>query len=92
VFPQVVLLQTPVRLNVIAFAVNYRTPSIRAERTWAPAAELTTRLHGRVDMNSVRDQRIDFPQLPRDATVLTDDFAPVEFLDAVKTNNTGPRP
>jgi hypothetical protein len=43
-------------------------------------------------MNHVREQQIDFPKLDRDATVLTDDFAPVEFLDAVKTNNTGPRP
>jgi spermidine synthase len=92
VFPQVVLLQTPVRLNVIAFAVNYRTPSIRDARAWPDAAELTARLHARVDMNSVREQRIDFPRINRDATVLTDDFAPVEFLDAVKTNNTGPRP
>jgi hypothetical protein len=25
------------------------------------------------------------------ARLLTDDFSPVEFLDAMKTNNTGPK-
>jgi spermidine synthase len=91
VFPQVMLFQTKVRLNVIAIAVNYQTPSIADERTWGPSPELLKRLDGRVDLEWVRGERIDFPKIEHDAKVLTDDFAPVEFLDAVKTNNSGPR-
>jgi len=91
VFPQVVLLQTPVRANVIAFGVNYRTPSIMDERTWPDVAALTAKLDGRVDLASVKNERIDFPKAEADAKLLTDDFAPVEFLDAMKTNNTGQR-
>ncbi|MEO7599266.1 MAG: fused MFS/spermidine synthase [Opitutus sp.] len=90
-FPQVVLFQTPVRSNVIACAVNYKSPVITAPATWAPAEELTTRLKGRVDLAEVKTWRVDFPALEKDAQVLTDDFAPVEFLDAMKTNNTGSR-
>lgn len=91
VFPQVVLLQTPIRANVIAFAVNTRSPSIENERNWAPADELTKKLGGRLDMAKIKEERIAFPAAERDATVLTDDFAPVEFLDAMKTNNEGSR-
>lgn len=91
VFPQVVLFQTKVRLNVIAIAVNYRTPSISDESRWGPSAELLKKLDGRVDLEWVRGERIDFPKIERDAKVLTDDFAPVEFLDAAKINNSGPR-
>ena len=89
VFPQVILFQTPVRANVIAIAVNYRLPAITDVTVWPKSADLTKKLDERVDMAQVRTERIDFPNLPRDATVLTDDFAPVEFLDAIKTNNVG---
>jgi spermidine synthase len=90
VFPQVVLFQTP-RANVIAIGVNYRAPSIENESNWAPADELTKKLDGRLDMVEIQKQHVAFPKLERDATVLTDDFAPVEFLDAMKTNNTSTR-
>ena len=43
---------------------------------------------GRLDMAEIKEEHMPFPALDRDATVLTDDFAPVEFLDAMKTNNT----
>lgn len=88
VFPQLVLFQTP-RANVIAIGVNYRSPSIENESTWASANDLTKKLDGRLDMADIKKQRVPFPAVPRDATVLTDDFSPVEFLDAMKTNNTG---
>ena len=90
-FPQVVLFQTPVRSNVIACAVNYSTPVMTNPEAWASAAELTARMKGRVDLAEVKSWRVDFPALQKDAQVLTDDFAPVEFLDAMKTNNTGSR-
>ena len=45
--------------------------------------------HGRLDLGAIRGERINLPRANMDsADVLTDDFAPVEFLDAVKNNNT----
>ena len=88
VFPQLVLFRTPGRGNVIACAVKYRSPSIIDEARWAPAPELTRRLRGLVDMEKVKQERFAAPPDAPDAMVLTDDFAPVEFLDAVKVNNT----
>ena len=73
---------------MIAFGVNYRSPSITDESNWASAEKLTKKLDGRVNMVQVKKERIPFPAEDRKATVLTDDFAPVEFLDAMKTNNT----
>lgn len=90
VFPQVVLFSTPDRGNVIACAVRYRSPSILREKNWPPARELTTVLHGLVEMEEVRAHRLAMPSREiAKADVLTDDFAPVEFLDSVKTNNSG---
>jgi spermidine synthase len=44
---------------------------------------------GRLDLAAIRDERVDIPvKEMRGARVLTDDFAPVEFLDAMKNNNT----
>ena len=89
VFPQMLLFETPGRGNVIAVAVKYRTPSIADESTWASADELTKKMRGLVDMERIRRERADVPQRVVDrADVLTDDFAPVEFLDALKTNNS----
>ncbi len=88
VFPQVLLFQTPGRGNVIAVAVKYRTPSIADEAKWPASAELTERLRGLVDMESVRRSRTAIPeQRVARAALLTDDFSPVEFLDAVKAGN-----
>jgi len=90
VFPQVVLFQTPGRGNVILCAVNYATPAITDPAQWPAAAELTARLQGRVDMETIKREHIPFPQAEiESAKILTDDFSPVEFLDAMKANNTG---
>lgn len=90
VFPQVVLFQTAGRGNVILCAVKYATPVITDPTQWPAAEPLTALLHGRVDMNVIKHERINLPQeAMQTAQVLTDDFAPVEFLDAMKTNNTG---
>jgi spermidine synthase len=91
VFPQVVLLATAGRGNVIAFAVKFRIPDITDPTHW-PANSVLDKpaFHGRLDLNALRSERITWPsaQVHR-AKVLTDDFAPVEFLDAVKTRDTG---
>ena len=93
VFPQVVLFRTAGTGNVIACAVNYRTPLLTDPSLWAipgatpdaPAPDF----RGRLDLAALRAERIDWPtELVREAKLLTDDFAPVEFLDAMKSNNT----
>jgi spermidine synthase len=90
VFPQVVLFQTTGRGNVIACAVKYREPVITDSEKWPSAAELTGPvLAGRLDFERIRSERMMPPRTEvANARVLTDDFSPVEFLDAVKTNNT----
>jgi spermidine synthase len=90
VFPQVVLFETRGRGNVIACAVKYKQPVITDPAKW-PSPEAVTEpvFAGRLDMKDVRDEHTAIPTpRARNARVLTDDFAPVEFLDAVKTNNS----
>ena len=90
VFPQVVIFETAGRGNVIACAVKYRTPVITDPATW-PAPESLERaaFAGHLDLKSIRGEHAPIPEgKVRKARILTDDFAPVEFLDAMKSNNT----
>jgi spermidine synthase len=93
VFPQVVIFQTRGRGNVVACAVKYRDPVVTNPANWPPVETLMRPpFAGRLDLAAVREERAEIPR--REVSrgrVLTDDFAPVEFLDAVKTNNTGDR-
>ena len=93
VFPQVVLFETGGRGNVIACAVKYRTPVITDSKAW-PAAEslMVPVFEGRLDLKDIRKEHIPIPmERLRTAKVLTDDFSPVEFLDALKANNADAR-
>ncbi|HUR58754.1 MAG TPA: fused MFS/spermidine synthase [Opitutaceae bacterium] len=90
VFPQVVLFETPGRGNVIAVAVKYRTPVITDPSKWPePASLMKPPFEGRLDLADVKKELVPIPlsRMGR-AKVLSDDFAPVEFLDALKTNNS----
>lgn len=90
VFPQVVLLGVDGRGNVIALAVKYRTPVITDPSLWpTPEALMTPAFKGRLDFAALRRELIPMPVgRVGKARVLTDDFAPVEFLDALKSNNS----
>lgn len=90
VFPQVVLFATKDRGNVIAFAVKYRTPSMADSGQWPTADQLRKPVFdGRLDLEAIRAERIEISSARlKTAKVLTDDFAPVEFLDATKAGNT----
>ncbi len=90
VFPQVVLFETLGRGNVIAVAVKYKDPIITDPAKWPTAEALTLPVHaGRLDLKEVRNEVTLFPvDRMKTARVLTDDFAPVEFLDTLKANNT----
>lgn len=90
VFPQVVLFATKERGNVIACAVKYRSPDIMDPKNW-PAIQNIARpaFEGRLDLMDVRSEHARIPTgRMQTAKVLSDDFAPVEFLDAVKSNNS----
>lgn len=93
VFPQVVLFETLGRGNVVVCAVNYRTPVITDSSKWPSAESLSAPVFkGRLDMAEVRREHTLFPaDRMRTAKVLTDDFAPVEFLDTLKANNSDPK-
>jgi len=89
VFPQVVLFGTAGRGNVIACAVTTKAPSIIDPATWPAASVLNPALQGHLDMADIRAEHIDWPAARvAAAQLLTDDFAPVEFLDVVKVNDT----
>ena len=89
VFPQVVLFGVDGRGNVIACAVKYRTPVITDAANWpAPEKLMAAPFKGRLDLEAIKRERIPIPTARMtNARVLSDDFAPVEFLDALKSNN-----
>jgi spermidine synthase len=93
VFPQVVLFETAGRGNAIVCAVKYREPAVTNLAAW-PATDKLMRppFAGRLDLDAIRDEHRRLPEMAmREALLLTDDFAPVEFLDVVKANNQEPR-
>ena len=93
VFPQVVLFETLGRGNVIAVAVKYAQPVITDPKAWPTAEKVSEKVFaGRLDLKEIRGEHTPIPvDRMRTAKVLTDDFAPVEFLDALKSNNSDPR-
>ncbi len=93
VFPQVVLFATAGTGNVILCAVKYRAPVVTDPASWPePAALKNPLLDEHLDLAAVRTERMDLPaKALNEAKVLTDDFAPVEFLDTIKANNSSPR-
>ena len=93
VFPQVVLFETLGRGNVIAVAVNYKTPIITDPAKWpAPAALGRAAGAGGLGVVDVRRAPHVFPgDRMGTAKMLSDDFAPVEYLDAFKSNNSDPK-
>ena len=59
-----------------------------------PATETLTKavFAGRLELDAIRDEHAVLPEMAmREARLMTDDFAPVEFLDTVKANNREPR-
>lgn len=90
VFPQVVLFGVDGRGNVIACAVKYRTPVITDPSKWpAPDMLMVPPFLGRISMTEIKREVIPMPtERLRSAKVLSDDFAPVEYLDAIKVHNS----
>ncbi|MBC7367437.1 MAG: fused MFS/spermidine synthase [Undibacterium sp.] len=92
VFPQVVLFETKGRGNIVVCAVKYRSPDMGVAANWAALEKGNSKLAARIDLSALADERIAIPtEAVAKAQVLTDDFSPVEFLDASKANNTKKR-
>lgn len=90
VFPQVVLFHTANRGNVVACAVKYTSPAITDPSQWAAVGAFAERFGGRLDFDAIRQEQEPLPEKRmREARLLTDDFAPVEFLNVMQLNNTG---
>jgi spermidine synthase len=88
VFPQVVLFHVPGTGNVVVCAVNYRTPVITDDSTWPADAAVAKPFAGRLNFALIRNGIRPLPAREiATAKMLTDDFAPVEFLNSVRTNN-----
>jgi spermidine synthase len=89
VFPQVVLYEVAGRGNVIACAVKYAAPDMGRTPDVAGLKRVYPALAEKVDLAGLAAERVAFPEAAiKNARVLTDDFSPVEFLDALKSNNT----
>lgn len=90
VFPQVVLLRTNLNHgNILAFAVKHRSPVITDPAAWPSPASLNPPLQGRLDLAEIKAERIPWPTADvARGRLLTDDFSPVEFLDAMRRGNT----
>lgn len=85
-FAQAAFFRVPARDNVIALAVDYAAPAFVERMRVAPDLAGILRPYG-VDLAAIREQRIDdgAPLLAGDGPLLTDDYAPVEFLDLLPT-------
>jgi spermidine synthase len=89
VFPQVGYFDVPQTENAILIGANFTSPSF----------ESMLKESGRLSFNDVFKRNVNFEAAAKffrmasaestnKGTVLTDDFSPTEFLDAVKTNNS----
>lgn len=92
VFPYVLLFQTHGRGNVIVCALKSAASDLVLVPDVAALEKLNPRLASKLDLGSLAAELTPFPlELAAKARILTDDFSPVEFLDALKTNNTKAR-
>jgi spermidine synthase len=82
-FPQVVFLQVPDSGNVIGIAVKFRDRDLMQLVTSATIADLPATVTSEVDFAGLKPnfRRAGDMPLRRNTRLLTDDFAPVEFLD-----------
>jgi len=88
-FRQVALFRTRGRGNVIAMCVDYDLPVITDPAMWSSVPELAARFDGYLDFEALSRELESPPngQIQR-ADIMTDDFSPVEFLNAMEAANT----
>ena len=86
-FSQVILFDVPTRRNMVAIASNYESPNLTHQvESFDSSALAGTVLDRYIDFHSIQKQLIaDWRVgLNRVGPILTDDFAPVEYLYAIR--------
>ena len=72
--------------------MKYAAPDVTTPTSWAALAKSSPKLAARIDLPALAEERATVPtEMAAKSQVLTDDFSPVEFLDASKANNTKKR-
>lgn len=86
-FAQVVLIPIPKRENVIALAVNYTNPDLFGLIRQRNLSDVPNIMEFGVDFQSIKQrmQNAQALRIPSQTRLLTDDFAPVEYLDLQTT-------
>jgi hypothetical protein len=89
VFPQLGLFDVPQTENAVLVAANFKQPTL--EEMARKAGHLTFSEVFRHSVDPVAAAKSFHPtvsELSKNAPILTDDFAPTEFLDTVKMKQT----
>jgi len=89
VFPQLGMFDVPQTNNAVLVAANFKSPSFESMAKDAVQLSFNDAFRRNVDpVAAGRSFRFTIPESEKNPPVLTDDFAPTEFLDAIKTNRS----
>ena len=82
-FPQVLFFRVPTRTNIIALGVKYSQPELHSVLRQADLRSMPDLSAYHVDFWRIREAKVPRHDtlINRPGQLLTDDFAPVEFLD-----------
>ena len=87
VFPQLGMFDVPQTENAVLVAANFKSPSFENMLKDAVHQPFNDVFRRNIDpIAASRSFRLTLPEPGKNAPVLTDDFAPTEFLDSIKTN------
>jgi spermidine synthase len=88
VFPQIGFFDVQKTENAVLVAANFSSPSLETMLREAGRLSFNETFKRNIDAAAMaRAFRVGTIEASKKAPLLTDDFAPTEFLDAVKTNN-----
>jgi spermidine synthase len=89
VFPQLGIFAVPQTENAVLVAANFASPTLESMLKEAGRISFNDTFRRSIDpATAVKFFRITALDLNRKAPLLTDDFAPTEFLDAMKNNHS----
>jgi spermidine synthase len=89
VFPQLGMFEVPQTDNAVLVAANFKSPAFENMIKDAVRLSFNDVFRRNVDpVAASKSFRLTLPEPGKNAPVLTDDFAPTEFLDSIKTNRS----
>jgi len=89
VFPQLGMFDVPQTNNAVLVAANFKSPALESMVKDAVHLSFNDAFRRNVDpVAAGRSFQLTIPESEKKAPILTDDFAPTEFLDAIKTNRS----